>query len=158
HPTSNLPGGTTCTVTVVASQVTDVDAGQNMAANFTASFTTNPPPTVSSVVPANGAIDVALNATATITFSESVNVTASAFQLERPTCTRVPFMVSPASPSASFVLTPTSPLPGGAVCTVTVVANQVTDVDAGQNMTANFTSSFTVDTPPTVTSTVPTNG
>ncbi|HEY0510734.1 MAG TPA: IPTL-CTERM sorting domain-containing protein [Thermoanaerobaculia bacterium] len=158
HPTAKLPGGVTCTVTVVAAQVTDVDAGQNMAANFTASFTTDPPPTVSSVVPANGAINVALNATVTVTFSESVNVTGTAFKLECPTGTPVAFTVSPASPATSFVLTPTSNLPGGAVCTVTVVASQVTDVDFGQNMAANFTASFTVDTPPTVSSTVPTNG
>jgi VCBS repeat-containing protein len=157
-PTAKLPGGVTCTVTVVANQVTDVDAGETMAANSVTSFTTAPPPTVTSVVPANGATNVALNATVTVTFSASVNVTASAFKLECPTGTPVGFTVSPASPATSFVLTPTANLPGGAVCTVTVVANQVTDVAFGENLATNFTSSFTVDTPPTVSSTVPTNG
>ncbi len=157
HPTAKLPGGVTCTATVVAAQVTDVDAGQHMAADFTASFSVHPLPSVTTVVPANGAIDVALNATVTVTFSESVSVTGSAFSLQCPTGTPVTFTVSPASPATSFTLTPTANLPGGAVCTLTVVANQVTN-SFGQNMAANFTSTFTVDTPPTVTSTTPANG
>ncbi len=158
HPTAKLPGGVTCTATVVASQVTDTDAGQSMAANYVTSFTTDAPPTVTAVAPANGAINVPLDTTVTVTFSEPVNVTASAFKLECPAGTPVAFTVTPASPASAFVLTPTAKLPGGTACTVTVVANQVTDVDFGQNMTANFTSTFTTDVPPAVTSTTPANG
>jgi methionine-rich copper-binding protein CopC len=158
HPTSKLPTGVVCTVTVVANQVTDTDTGQNMTANFVFTFTTDLPPSVSTTVPANGATTVPPNTTITINFSESVNVTGSAFKLECPTGTPVAFTVTPASPATSFVLHPTSPLPGGVICTATVVANQVSDVDVGQNMTANFVFSFTIDAPPTVTTTVPANG
>jgi uncharacterized protein len=45
-PTANLPAGATCTVTVVAAQVTDADASDppdTMAANYVFSFTTEGP-------------------------------------------------------------------------------------------------------------------
>ena len=155
HPTANLPGGIVCTATAVAAQITDVDAGQAMTANAQTSLTIDAPPTVTTIVPANGATNVPLTSTVTITFSEPVNVTGTAFTLECPTGTPVAFGVSPASPATSFVLTPSANLPGGAACTTTVVASQVTDVDFGQNMAANFAATFTVDTPPTVTTTTP---
>jgi methionine-rich copper-binding protein CopC len=158
HPSANLPGGVTCTVTVVANQVTELDAGRHLAADYVTTFTTDQPPTVSTVVPANGAVNVINTSTVTINFSESVNVTGTAFKLECPTGTPVAFTVTPASPASSFVLHPSAKLPAGAVCTVTVVASQVTDVDFGQNMPADFTSTFTVDVPPSVASTVPANG
>src|SRR5262249_14743437 len=41
---------------------------------------------------------------------------------------------------------------------VTVVASQVSDASNGSHPTADYVFSFTVDTPPTVTSTNPTNG
>ena len=151
-------GGTTCAVTVHASEVTDVDSGLHLAADYPFSFTTDAPPAVTSTTPTNGATAVATNAAITIDFSESVNVTGTAFKLECPSGTPQAFSVSPASPAASFTLTPSSALPAGVVCTATVVAAQVTDVDAGQNLPADTVFSFTVNTLPTVTSTVPTNG
>src|SRR5206468_515378 len=120
-PSSNLPQGTTCTATVVASQVTDVDSADppdTMAANYVTSFTTDTAPTVSSTTPTNGANPVATNTTVTVNFSESVNVTGSAFKLECPTGTAVAFTVTPASPASSFVLHPTANLPQGTTCTV----------------------------------------
>ncbi len=158
-PSANLPAGTVCTATAVAAQITDL-AGTHLGADFAFSFTTDTPPTVTTTTPANGATAVLASATVTINFSKTVNVTGSAFKLECPTGTPEAFTVAPAPPGgvASFVLTPTANLPAGAVCTVTVVATQVTDVSAGTAMAANFVFSFTVDTPPTVTSTNPANG
>jgi hypothetical protein len=155
HPTSNLPGGAVCTVTVVANQVTDVDFGQNMTANFTSSFTVDTPPTVSSTVPTNGATGVATNSTVTINFSKSVSVTGSAFTLQCPVGTPVTFTVTPASPAASYVLHPSPSLPAGVICTVTVVANQVTD-SVGTAMASNFVFSFSVP-PVAVNDTYPHN-
>src|SRR6185369_6356194 len=69
-----------------------------------------------------------------------------------------------ASPSSTFTLTPTSPLPFSTVCTVTVTANQITDtdvIDPPDQMASNFVFSFTTagptDSAPTVLTTTPAN-
>ncbi len=158
-PSANLPAGTVCTSSAVASQITDL-AGTHLAANDTISFTTDTAPTVSSVSPANGATGVLQSATLTVNFNKAVNITASSFTLACPTGTPEAFTVSPAPPggATTFTLTPSANLPAGAVCTATVVASQTTDTTAGTPLASNFTWSFTIDTPPTVSSTVPANG
>src|SRR5829696_6173235 len=66
----------TCTVTVVAAQVTDQDLNDPpdaMAANFVFDFTTTAlelAPTVSSTTPTNGAVNQATNTDISVTFSE----------------------------------------------------------------------------------------
>jgi methionine-rich copper-binding protein CopC len=159
-PNANLPASTTCTVTAVASQITDVAAGTNLAANFVFTFTTGNPPSVTSTTPANGAVNVLANSAITLTFSKAVNVTATAFTLECPVGTPQAFTITPAPPGGvvTFTLTPSANLPAGAVCTVTAVASQITDTVAGLHPTANFVFTFTVDTPPTVTATAPAGG
>jgi methionine-rich copper-binding protein CopC len=156
-PNSPLPGGVTCTVTVVASQVTDASNGTPMDANYVFSFGTDVPPTVTTTTPANGATDVATTAAVTVNFSESVNASTSSFSLECPSGTPIAYSLS-SSPASSFTLTPNANLPSGTICSVTVHASQVHDVDAGSPMASDYSFSFTVDTVPTVTSTVPTNG
>jgi methionine-rich copper-binding protein CopC len=123
---------------------TVTNAGGSASATVRITVTANAKPTVQSTVPTNGAGNVSAATTITINFSEPVNVTSSAFRLECPSGTSVPFTVTPASPASSFVLHPTSPLPGGATCTVTVVAAQVTDVDASQHPAADYVFSFSV--------------
>jgi len=162
-PTSALPAGTTCTVTVVANQITDTDTNDppdNMAADFTFTFTTDAAPTVTSTTPVNGAPSVATNTTVVVNFSESVAATTSSFTIECPTGTPKTFTLS-ASPSATFTLTPTSALPAGTTCTVTVIAAQIHDSDAfdpPDTMPANFVFSFTTDAAPSVLTTSPVNG
>ena len=85
-------------------------------------------PTVLNTTPANGAINIAADANIGITFSESVNATASAFSIECPTGTLKTFTQS-ASPATTFTLDPTVNLPFSTVCTVTVSATQITDQD-----------------------------
>jgi large repetitive protein len=165
-PTVTLPGGVTCTVTVVANQVTDTDTADppdQMLANYVFSFTIDSAPSVTTTSPVNGATNVASNANIIVNFSESVNVTASAFTLECPVGTPTAFTLTPAvpGPASSYTLNPNADLPFGVTCTVTVVAAQVTDNDANDppdNMVANYVFSFTVDSPPSVTATTPTNG
>ncbi len=164
-PTVTLPGGVTCTVTVVANQVTDTDSfdpPDTMAANYVFSFTVDSAPSVTTTSPVNGATNVAANANIIVNFSESVNVTASAFTLECPVGTPTAFTLTPAvpGPASSYTLNPNADLPFGVTCTVTVVAAQVTDNDANDppdNMVANFVFTFTVDSPPSVTATTPAN-
>ncbi len=109
-------------------------------------------PTVVNTSPVNGAINVAANTNISITFSESVNATASAFTIECPTGSPQTFTQS-ASPATIFTLDPNVDLPASAVCTVTVNATQITDVDTNDppdQMAANFVFSFTVAAAPPV--------
>ena len=156
-PSSNLPSNTQCTVTVVANQVTSTDFGLNMDSDYVFSFHTATAPSVTSTVPLNNATGVATNATITVDFDRSVNATTSSFDVECPLATPISYSLS-SSPASSYTLTPNSPLPGGVTCTVTVVAAQVTDASNGTPMDSNYVFSFGTDVPPTVTSTVPTDG
>src|SRR5205823_3770716 len=117
------------------------------AANSSFSFTTqDAAPSVTSTSPADGATDVAKNTNIDVNFSEPVTATGSSFTIECPTGTPEAFSVS-GSPGSTITLDPTSNLPNGAVCTVTVIANQISDVDAvdpPDNMAANYVFSFTV--------------
>lgn len=109
-------------------------------------------PSVLNTSPANGATNVAVDTNITITFSESVNATSSAFTLECPAGTPKTFTQS-ASPATIYTLDPTVDLPFSTTCTVTVVANQITDQDVSDppdEMAANFVFSFTTAAEPPV--------
>jgi len=100
-------------------------------------------PMVASTTPANGATGVPIDASVGITFTESVNAGASAFAIA---CAGSPQQfVQSASPSNTFTLTLTSPLPYSTNCAVTVTAAQITDTDLNppDEMGSNFTFSFT---------------
>ena len=122
-------------------------------------------PSVVSTLPANQTTNVAVDANIVITFSESVDATASAFAIECPTGSPQAFAQS-GSPSNSFTLNPTVDLPSGAVCTVTVTAGQLSDVDADDppdQPVGNVVFSFTTASPsgdsaPAVGATTPVNG
>lgn len=101
------------------------------------------PPDVAETVPASGATDVLVNGNVTITFTEAVGVTAGAFALDCPTGTSAAF-TQPATSGTSFTLTPTAALPYDTVCTVTVFANQVADLDGTPDAMQNdYAFSFT---------------
>src|SRR6185295_17283034 len=88
-------------------------------------------------------------------FDESVNATTSSFTISCATSGAHTFTLS-ASPSTSFTLNPNVDFSTGELCTVTVVAAQVTDVDANDppdNMTADYVFSFTSEVAPVVTTT-----
>jgi uncharacterized repeat protein (TIGR01451 family) len=122
--TNGLSPSDTATVTI------NVDAG----------------PTVTTTSPINGATSVAQNSNITVNFSEPVNATTGSFSVQCPVGSPQTFTLS-ASPAASFTLDPTADLPAGTTCTVTVFANQITDVDnfdPPDNMAADYTFSFGV--------------
>ena len=156
-PSSSLPYGQTCVVTVVANQVADQDgvAPLNMAANYIFDFVTENRPAVSSTTPADGAIDVAANITITVNFSEDVTVSDASFTL---VCDGVSqgFGLSGTS-GASFILTPDADMPVGKTCVATVIAAQVADQDGpADQMAANHAWSFsTTDASPAVITTTP---
>jgi methionine-rich copper-binding protein CopC len=150
-PNTDFTNGEQCTVTVVAAQIADNDAfdpPDNLAANYVFTFTVDTPPSVTTTTPVNGATGVTPSSTITVNFNESVNATTSSFTVD---CGGAQTYTLSSSPSTSFTLTPTSNLPA-VLCTVTVIANQISDADAGDppdNMLANYVFSFTVNTPPT---------
>lgn len=114
-------------------------------------------PSVLNTTPANGAINIAADTNISITFTESVNATSSAFTIECPTGTSKTFTQS-ASPATTFTLDPTVDLPFSTTCTVTVNANQITDQDVSDppdQMASNFVFSFTTaGAPPVVANNV----
>lgn len=104
------------------------------------------PPTVSSVSPANGATDVAINTVITATFSEAMNsstINTSTFTLNS-TSGAVTGTVTYSGTTATF--TPSSNLSYSATYTATITTG-VKD-SAGNAMAANYTWSFTTISPP----------
>jgi large repetitive protein len=163
-PTADLPQGTPCSVKVIANQIHDTDVQDppdTMTADYNFSFTTDSAPTVTSTSPADSATGVATSGNITVNFSEPVTATVSSFTIECPSGTSDAFAVS-GSGTSTITLNPTADLPATTVCTVTVLAAGISDVDSGDppdNLAANYVFSFTtVDAAPTVSSTSPADG
>jgi len=117
-------------------------------------------PAVVTTVPANNATGVALASNITITFSEAVAVTSTFVDL---TCSNSGSHSAALSGSGSnYTLDPDADFAFGDSCTVTVMADQVTDLDGTPDqMAANYVFSFATvagDVPPTVASTSPVAG
>lgn len=107
-------------------------------------------PTVASTSPTTGALNVAPDTNISITFSETVNATSDAFVLQCPTGSTINFTQS-ASPATTFTLDPDVNLPFSTNCTVTVVGNQISDVDPNDppdNMAGLFVFGFTTGAAP----------
>jgi hypothetical protein len=168
-PTSPLSGSTVYTVTITGGSpgVKDL-AGNALVNNYSWSFTTvsvdNTPPTVTSVLPLNGATGVSTGTGIIATFSEAINastVTTSTFQLRNSANTLITASVS--ASGNQITLTPSAALSGSTVYTATITggASGVKDL-AGNALANNYSWSFTTvsvdNTPPTVTLETPANG
>lgn len=102
------------------------------------------PPQVATTIPASGATNVPLDNDLTITFSEPVNVSGSWFTLSCASSGAHTAAVS--GGPLTFTLNPDANFVSGEVCTLTVLAGQVTDqdgIDPPDNMTTDFTAGFT---------------
>lgn len=169
-PTAGLPAGDTCSITVAAAQVSDLDlTPQPMDADYTFSFTTIPdnpdvvdtPPEVVAVTPANGTTGVAVDTLLSITFSEDVATQTGAFVLDCTTSGAVALAIT--GGPQDFTLDPETDLTHNETCTATVQAAQIYDVDyVEQNpMTTDFVWNFQIVaadptvTPPAVTAVSP---
>lgn len=155
-PTVGLSAGASCTLTVIAANVSDsdtVDPPDTMASNFTRPFTVDAAPTfigssvsttTSGSVSANGATHVLVDSNIAMTFSESVAVSGSSFTLD---CGSGSLAYTLGGTGTSTVtLNPNANLPGGANCIVTINGNSVSDsdgIDPPDTMTSNPNFSFT---------------
>jgi predicted extracellular nuclease len=101
-------------------------------------------PDVSSVTPANGAINVSLDSNLEITFNEPVDVTGAWFDIA---CASSGLHTAAVSGGPSvFTLDPDVDFANGESCTVNIVAAQVTDQDADDppdGMVSDFSAGFT---------------
>ena len=150
NPNTDFTQAESCTVTIIAAQVTDQDTNDppdQMAANFVFSFSIDAAPSVTATTPTNGATNVLKTANIVINFSENVTATTSSFTIECPAPGNLQAFTVGGSGTNQITLDPTSNLPQGQICTVTVIANQISDTDTGDppdNMVANFVFSFGV--------------
>jgi hypothetical protein len=162
-PTSPLAIDTLYTATLTTG-VRDL-FGNGLASNFVWNFRTavngcNPPPTVLSVIPASGAIEVCSLAVITATFSEALNVSS----INPTTFTLTPGVSGTVSHDASstiFTFTPTNPLAIDTLYTATLTTG-VRDL-FGSGLASDFVWSFRTaangcNPPPTIVSVTPTNG
>ncbi|MGQ0591982.1 MAG: beta strand repeat-containing protein, partial [Gammaproteobacteria bacterium] len=148
---------------------TSFKGGVYVACSPNASGGGGPPPVdtapeVTSTIPSNGATGVTTDSNLTIAFNEAVNVAGDWFQLVCPTSgtrnvTNANTVVT--GGPTTWTINPNVDFAPNEICTTTIVATQITDVDTSDppdTMAADFTFSFTTDAAPTVQSTVPTNG
>jgi predicted extracellular nuclease len=149
NTTADLRGGNGC-----------VDTDNN-AADF-ATGTPNPrntasplgscddqPPSVTSTIPASAAVDVAVDANITVQFSEPVNVAEGWYSIS--CATSGSHTAAATGSSQSFTLNPDTDIATNQICTVTVLATNVTDqdtVDPPDTMSGDYVWSFTTTAPP----------
>jgi len=130
--------------------------------SVTGTAAAEPAPFVSGTVPANNATGVAVGADLYITFSEPVSAPDAAFSISCAASGAHTFARSTAN-NITFTLNPDVNFAEGELCTVTVLAAQVTDLDTDDpydNMLADYAFSFltyTSDVPPIVVNVVPMN-
>ncbi|MEJ7759788.1 MAG: Ig-like domain-containing protein [Gemmatimonadaceae bacterium] len=157
-PTSGLPNPVNFTATVTTG-VKDI-SGNRLAADVSWTFTTRDAtgPTVTSITPANGAVGVSTSTTINVTFSEAIDpatINATNFTVRTSSGAAVPGTVTYNAATRVATFTPSAPLASNTAYTVTIVGT-VRDV-AGNEMGANFVSSFTTgdNVAATVVSTTP---
>jgi methionine-rich copper-binding protein CopC len=174
-PTVALPDFTICKVSALAANITDQDGtpdqldgngdgtgGDDYAFTFRTIAPGDPAPEVVSTMPISGATNVLVSANVAITFSEPLTVTTATFTI---TCASSgAHSVTLNGGPVGFTLNPDADFARSELCTVTVLAAQVSDQDAidpPDNMVADYTFSFTTQPPdaaPAVVATSPISG
>ncbi|HEX8635005.1 MAG TPA: lamin tail domain-containing protein [Pyrinomonadaceae bacterium] len=126
-----------------AATTVNTKGAPNTGQTFTGGPPVDNPPTVQSTTPADNATAVAVNSNISVTFNEPVTATANSFQISCATSGTHAFTLS--GGTTTYTLDPTTDFTQGEVCTVTVVAAQVTDQDGtADQMAADYVFDFTV--------------
>lgn len=163
NPDGDLPGATSCTLTVTGSEITDVDTvdpPDAMSGDHTVTFTTaDAAPSVVSTVPIDGAGNVPTNLVISVQWSEPVDVVAGAISVD---CGSGPLAGAlGGTGTATTTFDPTADLPAGATCSVVVESDDVTDVDGvdpPDNPAGDHSFQFTTDAAPTLQTSTPADG
>ncbi len=150
-PTTTSSSLESCTVTVDKDFIKDsdvVDPQDFMLADYVFDFTVasaDAPPQVSSTTPANGATGVPLSTSVVLNFSEAVTVPGDVATFECATTGPHSYVVT-GSGTSTVTLNPNSNYTYNEICTVTVDATKVLDVDGNDPpdaMLGNYAFSFT---------------
>ena len=164
NPTTELNYGAVYTARILSGSTGVKDlAGYELGTDYVWSFTTSTQPSVSSVSPASGAIEVLIPADVSAVFSKAMDsstINATNFELRDPTDALVPASVSYNAVTLSAVLNPTSDLAYSTTYTAIVKGGSSGVKDLiGNPIPADYTWTFTTEsmitTPPTVTSVKP---
>src|SRR6201999_796720 len=122
NPNVDFATNESCTLTVFAAQVTDVDANDppdNMLANYTATFTTDAAPAVLNTTPTGN--DQPSDTNLTVTFSEPVNLAGNWIQIVCSLSgTRNASDTAVTGGPTSFTVNPNVDFTPGDSCTATV--------------------------------------
>jgi predicted extracellular nuclease len=150
-PGSDFLNSETCTVTITAAQVTDQDVNDPpdaMIDDAVWSFLTIPAdyaPTIVSTLPGDDDFDVAVYATITFTFSETINLMPGFAEI---TCTEsgTHAFALDESGDPTIVIDPIGDFVHGESCTVTIDKTKVSDEDGSPTaMDADYSLTFTTD-------------
>jgi methionine-rich copper-binding protein CopC len=155
--TYNFNQGTTYNIYIPANAVQN-SAGQGLTTTYTSTFTTGLPPTVTSVNPANAAVNVPVNQVITITFSGPIQAGIAYNGIEVLKPNGAPKSVTTSISGDTLTITPlTYNYNADTTYTIYIPAYAIED-QYGNPITTTYTSTFTTGTPPTVTSVNPANG
>jgi endonuclease I len=150
--TANLQNAESCTLTVVASAITDAEnanPAQNTVVNFTVSPPPNQAPTVVSTTPTNNAIGVPAATDIRVVFSEKIHADAEAFTLQCSASGLIPLSFKnkmlelTAAGGRAITLRTFTALQAGESCTLTVIGAGITD-DDGAAMAQDVTRQFRI--------------
>lgn len=142
-PVSALRNGESCTATVLATAVTDLDGTPDpMTQNRVFGFTIAPDvaPTVLSTTPANGATGVALASNLVVRFSEPVTLATDWYAL---TCGAASITATVSGGPSNWTLDPAQDLPADRSCSLLIRAAAVIDQDGSPDpMAADVSIGF----------------
>ncbi len=141
-PNTNWPASSNCIINLDATQITDTEGNNNQLDgnndgtggddfSFNFDVASDPLPRFASSTPADQDFLVPVGASIDITFTENVDLSASAITLNCPAS--VAFSGLPLSNNSTVTITPTNPFSQGDICTVTLVGNQITDLDGNHD-------------------------
>lgn len=128
------------------------DLAGNMVESKTSNFIVGTSPTVTSMDPANYAVNIAANKVITVTFNEAIKFGNNNIQLKTSTGTLIP--INKIISGNVLTITPINPLTEARYMLI-IYAGSVTDLVG--NPVAAKTTSFSVGTSPNVTNTNPAN-
>jgi hypothetical protein len=142
-PDSTWTASSTCEVTMIAANIIDVEGNNNPldgdgdgtgGDNFTFSFdvVSDSLPKVLSTVPVNNAVLLPVDFTFDINFTEAVNLTANAVNLNCPGT--ITYTTTSLTNVMSVTIDPDTNVAMGSLCTVTIVGNEIVDIDGDNSL------------------------